>query len=53
VPLKWTIRVTADDLKGCNNPVTVPASGIQKVLIPGDNLIGLVPRKGGVIDYCL
>ncbi|MCX7028477.1 MAG: sulfite exporter TauE/SafE family protein [Spirochaetes bacterium] len=25
VPVKWTIRVTADGLNGCNNPVTIPS----------------------------
>jgi uncharacterized protein len=51
VPLKWTIRVTADDLNGCNNPVTVPSYGIQKTLVPGDNLIEFTPKKEGVIAY--
>jgi plastocyanin domain-containing protein len=51
VPLKWTIRVTADDLNGCNNPVTVPAYGIRKTLVPGDNLVEFTPKKEGVIGY--
>jgi len=51
VPLKWIIRVTADDLNGCNNPVTVPAYGIQKTLVPGDNLVEFTPGKEGVIAY--
>ncbi len=51
VPLKWTIRVTADDLNGCDNPVTVPAYGITKTLVPGDNLIEFTPKATGVIGY--
>jgi uncharacterized protein len=51
VPLKWIIRVAADDLNGCNNPVTVPAYGIQKTLVPGDNLVEFTPKKTGVIAY--
>jgi uncharacterized protein len=51
VPLKWIIRVTADDLNGCNNPVTVPAYGIKKTLVPGDNLVEFTPKKEGVIGY--
>ena len=51
VPLKWIIRVTADDLNGCDNPVTVPAYGIQKTLVPGDNLIEFTPKATGVIGY--
>ena len=51
VPLKWTIRVTEDELNGCNNPVTVPAYGIQKVLVAGDNLIEFTPKATGTIAY--
>lgn len=51
VPLKWTIRVTEDDLNGCDNPVTVPSYGIKKTLVPGDNLIEFTPRAAGVIGY--
>jgi sulfite exporter TauE/SafE/copper chaperone CopZ/plastocyanin domain-containing protein len=51
VPLKWIIRVTPDDLNGCNNPVTVPSYGIRKTLVPGDNLIEFTPKQEGVIGY--
>jgi sulfite exporter TauE/SafE/plastocyanin domain-containing protein len=51
LPLKWIIRVTADDLNGCDNPVTVPAYGIRKTLVPGDNLIEFTPKTEGVIGY--
>ena len=51
VPLKWTIRVTEDDLNGCNNPVEVPGYKIKKVLIPGDNVIEFTPAKEGTIRY--
>ena len=51
VPLKWTIRVTEDELNGCNNPVTVPAYGIRKRLVPGDNLVEFTPKKTGAIGY--
>ena len=51
VPLRWTIRVTADELNGCNNPVTVPAYGIQKTLVPGDNVIEFTPKQEGTIGY--
>ncbi len=51
VPLKWIIRVTEDDLNGCNNPVTVPSYGIKKTLVPGDNLIEFTPKAAGVIGY--
>jgi sulfite exporter TauE/SafE/copper chaperone CopZ len=51
VPVKWTIKVTADGLNGCNNPITIPAYGIRKTLRPGDNLIEFTPEKEGVIAY--
>jgi sulfite exporter TauE/SafE len=51
VPVKWTIKVTADGLNGCNNPITIPAYGIRKTLEPGDNLIEFTPEKEGVIAY--
>jgi uncharacterized protein len=51
VPLKWIIRVTADDLNGCNNPVTVPSYGIRKTLVPGDNLVEFTPKSEGAIGY--
>jgi sulfite exporter TauE/SafE/copper chaperone CopZ len=51
VPLKWTIRVTAAELNGCNNPLQVPAYGIEKRLVPGDNLIEFTPKKPGLIAY--
>lgn len=51
VPVKWTIRVTADGLNGCNNPITIPSYGIRKTLVPGDNLIEFAPNNEGVISY--
>lgn len=51
IPVKWTIRVTADELNGCNNPVTIPSYGIRKELIPGDNLVEFTPAKAGTIGY--
>jgi len=51
IPVKWTIRVTADGLNGCNNPITIPSYGIRKTLEPGDNLIDFTPEKEGVIVY--
>lgn len=51
LPVKWTIRVTEDELNGCNNPVTIPAYGIQKILVAGDNLVEFTPTKTGTITY--
>lgn len=51
IPVKWTIRVTEDELNGCNNPVTIPSYGIKKELVPGDNLVEFTPKKTGTIGY--
>jgi hypothetical protein len=49
--VKWTIRVSADNLNGCNNPIQIPAYGIEKTLKPGDNLVEFTPGKEGTISY--
>jgi sulfite exporter TauE/SafE/plastocyanin domain-containing protein/copper chaperone CopZ len=51
IPLKWTVRINAEDLNGCNRTMVVPAYGIRKTLKPGDNLIEFTPKKEGVIAY--
>ena len=49
VPLKWTIKATAENINGCNETITVPKYGITKKLIPGDNLIEFTPKEDGKI----
>jgi len=51
VPVKWTIRIKEEDINGCNNPLVVPAYGIRKELVPGDNLVEFTPGKAGTIAY--
>ena len=51
IPVKWTITADADALNGCNNPVTIPKYGIQKKLVPGDNVIEFTPSQEGDIVY--
>ena len=51
VPVRWTVSVKAEDLNGCNNPLTVPQYGIRKQLVPGDNLIEFTPDRDGTIAY--
>jgi len=51
VPVRWTVSVKAEDLNGCNNPLTVPQYGIRKQLVPGDNLIEFTPDRDGTISY--
>jgi len=51
IPVRWTVSVKAEDLNGCNNPLTVPQYGIRKHLVPGDNLIEFTPNREGTIAY--
>jgi len=51
IPVRWTISVKADDLNGCNNPVTIPPYGIRKLLVPGENLVEFTPDREGTIVY--
>jgi len=51
VPLKWTIRIAASDLNGCNNAIVIPGWGIKKRLVPGDNIIEFTPMKAGALGY--
>ncbi len=51
VPVRWTISAKADELNGCNNPVTIPQYGIRRQLVAGDNLIEFTPQQAGTITY--
>ncbi|HEX3044166.1 MAG TPA: heavy metal transporter, partial [Bacillota bacterium] len=51
IPVRWTIKAKAEDLNGCNNPVTIPKYNIQKKLVPGDNVIEFTPSEEGNITY--
>lgn len=51
IPVRWTIKVNADDLNGCNNPIIIPQYNIEKRLVPGDNLIEFTPMEEGAVTY--
>jgi sulfite exporter TauE/SafE/copper chaperone CopZ len=51
IPVRWIVSAKAEDLNGCNNPLTVPQYGIRKQLVPGDNLIEFTPDRDGTITY--
>jgi uncharacterized protein len=51
ITVKWTINVEEGDLNGCNNPITIPKFGIEKVLTIGENIIEFTPEKEGNILY--
>jgi len=49
--VRWTVNADADELNGCNNPVTIPKYGIQKQLSPGENTIEFTPEEPGNVVY--
>ncbi len=51
LPVKWTIKADATSLNGCNNPVTIPAYGLNRRLQPGSNLIEFTPESAGNVLY--
>ena len=51
IPVKWTIRATADNLNGCNEKIIIPSLGIEKKLVSGDNLIEFTPGDVGTVSY--
>jgi plastocyanin domain-containing protein len=51
IAVRWIVNAKAEDLNGCNNPLTIPEYGIRKQLVPGDNLIEFTPDRDGVITY--
>jgi sulfite exporter TauE/SafE/copper chaperone CopZ len=51
MPVRWTISAKAEDLNGCNSRITIPQLGIQKRLVPGDNVIEFTPDHAGTIPY--
>lgn len=50
-PVRWIIQARAEDLNGCNNPLTIPSLGITKELKPGENIIEFIPEQEGKIVY--
>ncbi len=51
VPVRWTLSAKPADLNGCNSRITIPQLGIQKRLVPGDNVIEFTPDHAGNITY--
>lgn len=51
IPVRWTIRAERSDLNGCNNPVVIPQYGVEKKLVPGDNIIEFTPTEEGNVTY--
>ncbi len=51
IPVKWTLRVTAENLTGCNGGIISDDFGIDKTLGVGDNLVEFLPSESGKFRY--
>jgi hypothetical protein len=51
IPVQWIIQAEAGDINGCNNRIVIPEYGLEKPLVPGDNMIEFTPDKSGVVAY--
>ncbi len=50
-PVKWIIKADEKNLNSCNNAIVIPALGIEKRLVPGENVIEFTPTNEGNIYY--
>lgn len=51
IPVYFIIKADPSNLNSCNNILTIPEYGIEKVLEPGKNIIEFTPQKTGIIPY--
>lgn len=51
VPVKWIISISEEDIYGCNETMVIPSYGIEKKLLPGENVIEFTPTETGIISY--
>ena len=51
IPVRWTITADSRILNGCNEALVIPEYGIQKGLMPGDNVIEFTPTETGTFPY--
>jgi uncharacterized protein len=51
IPVRWTFRADKANLTSCNSRFVIPDLGIEKELVPGDNVIEFTPAKEGAIQY--
>ena len=49
VPVR--ITVDTDSVRGCTSAIVMPAFGIQKRAVPGDNVIEFTPEKPGTYQF--
>lgn len=51
IPVRFNLKVAPGLLNGCNNAIVIPALGIQKPLVVGDNIVEFTPPSAGIIPY--
>lgn len=51
IPVRWNLHADEEKLNGCNNEITIPALGLSRKLVPGDNIIEFTPQRSGRIPY--
>lgn len=49
IPVKWVVE--GEDVYGCQGSLLSPKIGVQKVLVPGDNIFEFTPTESGVIPF--
>lgn len=51
IKVRFNIRAAEEDINGCNGALQVPEFGIQRQLVPGDNIIEFTPTEDGTFPY--
>lgn len=51
IPVALIINAEADQMNGCNNPITIPSLGLEQTLMPGENIITFTPEDSGKMTY--
>ncbi|MDF2923971.1 MAG: hypothetical protein K0R57_2885 [Paenibacillaceae bacterium] len=51
IAVRWTIRVSEDQLNECNDTLIVPAFALRKDLAAGDNILEFTPLETGEFPF--
>lgn len=51
IPVIWTIKVSEEELNGCNNAIIIPKLNVEVSFQVGDNIIEFTPEEAGEITY--
>jgi sulfite exporter TauE/SafE/plastocyanin domain-containing protein/copper chaperone CopZ len=50
IPLKWIID--GEQINSCNNEIIIPSLNIKKKLVPGENIINILPQDQDISFSC-